>query len=99
MTQFSEETRQKIAELCRKNKVRELSIFGSRARGDNRPDSDYDLLVEFYPDSGIGLMEYCRLKLDLVNVLKKRVDLVSKKGLRDHVRENVLGDAEVIYEA
>ena len=99
MTQFSEETRQKIAELCRKNKVRELSIFGSRARGDNRPDSDYDLLDEFYPDSGIGLMEYCRLKLDLVNVLKKRVDLVSKKGLRDHVRENVLGDAEVIYEA
>jgi predicted nucleotidyltransferase len=33
MTQFSEETRAKIAELCRKNKVRELSIFGSRARG------------------------------------------------------------------
>ncbi|MBP9664519.1 MAG: nucleotidyltransferase family protein [Pyrinomonadaceae bacterium] len=99
MTQFSEETRQKIAELCRKNKVRELSIFGSRARGDCRPDSDYDLLVEFYPDSGIGLLEYCRFSLDLGDVLKKRVDLVSKKGLREHVRKNVLGDAQVIYEA
>lgn len=99
MTQFSEETRAKIADLCRKNKVRELSIFGSRARGDNRADSDYDLLVEFYPDAGIGLLEYCRLGLDLGDVLKKKVDLVSKKGLREHVRENVLGDAEVIYEA
>jgi len=99
MTQFSEETREKIAELCRKNKVRELSIFGSRARGDNRSDSDYDLLVEFQPDSGIGLLQYCRLGLDLGKVLKRRVDLVSKKGLREHVRDNVLGDAQVIYEA
>lgn len=99
MTQFSEETKKKIAELCRKNKVRELSIFGSRARGDNRPDSDYDLLVEFFPNSGIGLLEYCRLGIDLGDVLKKKVDLVSKKGLREHVRESVLGDAEVIYEA
>lgn len=99
MTQFSDETKQKIEELCRKNRVRELSLFGSRARGDNRPNSDYDLLVEFFPNSGIGLIEYCRLRLDLVKLLKKKVDLVSKKGLREHVRENVTGDAKVIYEA
>lgn len=99
MTQFSEETKQKIAELCRKNKVRELSIFGSRARGDNRADSDYDLLVEFFPNSGIGLLEYCRLGLDLGDILEMKVDLVSKKGLREHVRQNVLDDAQVIYEA
>ena len=47
--QFTEETKQQIFELCKKNKVKELSIFGSRARGDNREDSDYDLLVEFHP--------------------------------------------------
>ena len=99
MMQFSEETRAKIIELCKKNKVRELSIFGSRARGDNRPNSDYDLLVEFFPNAGIGLVEYCRLQLDLARVLRKRVDLVSKKGLREYVRENVLEDARVIYAA
>jgi uncharacterized protein len=99
MTQFTEETRKKIEELCKKNKVRELSLFGSRSRGDNKPNSDYDLLVEFFPNAGIGLVEYCRLQLDLARVLRKRVDLVSKKGLRAHVRENVLGDARVIYAA
>ena len=99
MTQFSDETKEKIVELCKKNKVRELSIFGSRARGDNRPNSDYDLLVEFFPDARIGLLEYCRLQLDLSDVFKKKVDLVSKKGLKEHVRENVFGDAMLIYEA
>ena len=99
MIQFSEETNTKIIELCKKNKVRELSIFGSRARGDNRPDSDYDLLVEFLPDARIGLLEYCRLQLDISDVLEKKVDLVSKKGLNEHVRENVFGDSLLIYEA
>ena len=99
MTQFSEETKAKIIELCKKNRVCELSIFGSRGRGDNKPNSDYDLLVEFFPNAGIGLVEYCRLQIDLARVLRKKVDLVSKKGLREHVRENVLGDAKVIYAA
>ena len=54
MTQFSDETKQKIVELCKKNKVPELCLFGSRSRGDHRPDSDYDLLVKFLPDPGIS---------------------------------------------
>jgi len=98
MMQFSEETKKKIVEICQKNKVRELSLFGSRARGDNKPNSDYDLLVEFYPNSGISLFEYSRMQIDLSDVLKCKVDLVSKKGLKEHVRENVLSDATLIYE-
>jgi len=38
MTRFSKETKEKIDELCRKNQVRELSLFGSRVHGDNRPE-------------------------------------------------------------
>ena len=97
--QFSEETRAKIAELCRKNKVRELSIFGSRARGDNRPDSDYDLLVEFLPNARVGLLQYSRMQIDLSDLLNRKVDLVTKTGLKDHLREEVLADATPIYEA
>ncbi len=99
MTQFSNETREKIAELCRKNRVRELSLFGSRARGDNRPDSDYDLLVDFLPNPGIGLIEYSRMQIDLSELLQTKVDLVAKKGLKEHVRDSVLADATTIYEA
>lgn len=99
MTQFSEETKRKIEELCRKNRVRELSLFGSRSRGDERPESDFDLLVEFLPDAGIGLIEYSRMQIDLSEILDTKVDLVTKKGLKDYVRDNVLADATPIYEA
>ena len=99
MTQFSEETKQKIAELCRRYKVRELSLFGSRARGDERPDSDLDLLVEFLPHSGIGLIEYSRMQIDLSELLQTKVDLVSKRWLNKRIRDRVLSDVKPIYEA
>jgi predicted nucleotidyltransferase len=41
----------KLADLCRRYQVCELSVFGSAARGEMRPDSDVDLLVEFHPDA------------------------------------------------
>jgi predicted nucleotidyltransferase len=97
VTQFSEETKKKIAELCKKNKVRELSLFGSRARGDNKVNSDYDLLVEFLPDSGIGLMEFVGLKSDLEELLGSGVDLVPKSGLKRRIRQRVLSEATNIY--
>ena len=55
----------KLAEVCRRSRVRELSFFGSAARGHMRPDSDVDLLVEFLPDAGIDLVDYAGLMLDL----------------------------------
>ena len=96
--QFSEETKEKIAELCRKNKVRELSIFGSRARGDHREDSDFDLLVDFLPNSGASLLDLAGLQIDLQQLLGARVDVVPKKGLKPIIRESVLADAKLIYE-
>jgi len=96
--QFTEETKQQIFELCRKNKVKELSIFGSRARGDHREDSDYDLLVEFQPSARIGLIEYSRMQIDLSDLLGRKVDLVPKNGLKPLIKERVLAEAEPIYE-
>ena len=98
MIQFSEDTRARIAELCKKNKVRELSLFGSRARGDNQPDSDFDLLVDFLPDSGVSLFEYCRMQIDLEEIIGQKVDLVDKTGLKKFVRDRVLAEAQPIYE-
>ena len=58
--------------------MRELSVFGSAARGEMRPDSDIDLLVEFLPEAEIGLLEHAGLMLDLSQLLGRKVDLVSK---------------------
>lgn len=97
MTQFSKETKEKIAELCRKNKVRELSLFGSHARGDSHSKSDYDFLIEFYPNSGNGLIEFINLKLDLEGLLGRDVDLVPKSGLKRRIRQRVLAEALSVY--
>ena len=75
----------KLADLCREYHFRELSVFGSVARGDMRPDDDIDLLVEFLPNADVGLIEHAGLRLDLERLLGKKVDLVSKNGLRPRI--------------
>jgi len=45
-----------IADICRRHQIRELSLFGSAARGEMRPDSDIDLLVDFLPGARPGLL-------------------------------------------
>ncbi|HWR51140.1 MAG TPA: nucleotidyltransferase family protein [Bryobacteraceae bacterium] len=79
--------------------MRELSLFGSAARGEMRPDSDIDLLVEFLPGTEIDLVDYAGLMLDLSGLLGRKVDLVSKKGLRPLIRESVLEEARLLYAA
>jgi uncharacterized protein len=88
-----------IEEICRKYHVRELSLFGSALRDDFRPDSDYDLLVEFEPDARIGLIKYVELQETLADLLCRRVDLVSKEGLKPRIRDKVLSSAEPVYAA
>src|SRR5881628_1882458 len=89
----------KLAELCRRYEVRELSLFGSAARGEMRPDSDIDLLVEFLPDAQVGLVEHAGLMLDLQRLLGRKVDLVSKNALKPRIRPYVLSDAQLVYAA
>ncbi len=99
MPLFSDETRSRIVELCRKHKVRELSLFGSRARGDNNAHSDFDFMVDFLPESGIGLIEFSGMQIELEELMKNRVDLVTKDGLKPLIREKILSEAQIIYEA
>jgi hypothetical protein len=79
--------------------VRELAVFGSAARGEMRPDSDVDLLVEFLPDAEVDLVDHAGLMLDLSRLLGRRVDLVSKRGLKPLIRESVLEQARLLYAA
>jgi hypothetical protein len=87
----------KLAEICRRYEVRELSIFGSTARGEMRADSDIDLLVEFLPEAQIGLLEFAGLMLDLEQLTGRRVDLASKRGLKPLIRDSILAEARPIY--
>ena len=89
----------KLVEVCRRYQVRELSVFGSAAHGKMRPDSDVDVLVEFLPQAEIGLLEYAGLMLDLSALIGRKVDLVSKSGLKPLIRNSVLEEAQLLYAA
>ena len=88
-----------IARICVRYHVAELSVFGSTARGSAGPESDIDLLVAFKPDVAIGLVGFNRLRRELEDGLGRRVDLVSKDGLKPVIRDEVLADAQVLYAA
>jgi hypothetical protein len=89
----------RLAELCRRYGVRELSLFGSAARGEARPNIDIDLLVEFLPEAEPGLLDHAGLMLDLAALLGRKVDLVSKNALKPLIRDSVIQDSRRLYAA
>lgn len=91
--------RAKLAELCRRRRIRRLALFGSVLRDDFGPDSDVDVLVEFEPGHtpGLGLADI----EDELSALfgGHRVDLVTEKSLHRLIRNQVLSSAQVQYAA
>ena len=88
-----------IAVICRRHRVKELSVFGSVARGEMRPDSDVDLLVEFQSDADVSLLEHFAAEREFSELLGRKVDLVSKRALRAALKQDVLSQARLIYAA
>jgi hypothetical protein len=73
--------------------VRHAALFGSRARGDEGPDSDTDIMVELDPDAPIGVYEYVGLKEYIASLLDGSVDVVNRDGLKPYVKPAVTADA------
>ena len=81
-------------EIFRKFGVSKIGIFGSFARGEEKPESDIDIFVTFSPGKKT-FDNYMGLKNHLASLFKRKVDLVTYDGLNPHIRESVLN--EVIY--
>ena len=88
-----------IASICRRYGVRELSVFGSAARGEMRLDSDIDLLVDFLSDARPGLLGLSALTREFSALLGRRVDVAVKPALKPRIRHSVLADAQLVYAA
>ena len=91
--------RERIAEFCRRNHIRKLSLFGSVLRDDFGPDSDVDVLVEFEPGAVVGLIRLAGMEIELSEMLGRKVDLNTAGFLSRHFRGRVLAEAEVQYDA
>jgi predicted nucleotidyltransferase len=82
-------TKQK-QELRQKYRVREIGIFGSYVRGEQKKQSDVDLLVEFEEPSNLTLLGFIRLENYLSEILGVKVDLVEKDTLKPRIGKRVL---------
>ena len=75
--------------------VTHAALFGSRARGDNRPDSDTDIMVEIDPNADISVYEYVGLKRYIATLLEGPVDVIDRDALRPHIRRPA--ESEAVY--
>ena len=87
---------QKIAEYFKTQPVLKAWLFGSFARGEQREDSDVDILI--IPEKSVGLFKLSGMLLDLQDLLKIKVDLVTEKGLMPFAHESANRDKILIYE-
>lgn len=90
--------KEKIAEFCRRNRIRRLAFFGSVLRDDFRPESDVDVLVEFEPEARVGLIMLAGMEIELGQQLGRKVEMHTVKGLNPYFKNDVIGTAEVQYE-
>lgn len=88
--------RDKIAEFCRKNHIRRLSLFGSVLRDDFDADSDIDVLVEF-EDGHVPGLAFFGMEEELSRIMGRKVDLSTPQFLSPYFRDEVLAEAEVQY--
>lgn len=72
--------------------IKRLRVFGSVVRGEDTPESDVDLLVEF--ETPTGLFGYCNIQRRLGEMLGRKVDLVTEEALHPALRDKILSEAK-----
>jgi predicted nucleotidyltransferase len=88
----------RLAAICNKYGIAELKIFGSRARGEGRPDSDIDVLYTLLPGRRLG-WDIEQLADELTELFGRQVDLVSLRSLHPLLQPSVLAEARPLYAA
>ncbi len=90
-----EEIKRKITPVLDFYGVKRAAVFGSAARGEAKPDSDVDILVELHEP--LGLLKFAKLNYTLEDALEKKVDLIKSNSIKPSFRDNILKSAVYIY--
>jgi predicted nucleotidyltransferase len=73
--------------------VMHAALFGSVARGDAKPSSDIDIMIEIEPDAPVGVYEYMGIKEYIAGLFEGKVDVVDRDGLKPYIRPAATADA------
>lgn len=87
----------KLEEICHKYQVEFLGVFGSVARGEQRTESDMDLLVRFSPDAKVGFFKLYDIEQDFSRFLRRRVEIVTQSSLNPYIKDRVYSDLQSVY--
>lgn len=87
-----------VTDFCRKYRIRRLALFGSVLRSDFEPDSDVDVLVEFEEGATPGF-GFVAIEHELSEILGRRADLHTRASLSRYFRDEVIREAETVYDA
>lgn len=79
-----------ITAILKKYGIKEAGVFGSVARGEDRPTSDIDIMIQM--GKTLNLFEYARLQIDLEKSTGKKVDLVSKNHIKPRLKPYIMKD-------
>lgn len=78
--------------------IKSVAIFGSHVHGTAKEDSDVDVLIEFMPNATVGFFKLAQIQRSLRDFLGKKVDLLTPEAISKYFRNEVLGEAEQVYE-
>lgn len=89
---------EKLAEICRKNDIVFMAMFGSFVRGEQNARSDVDVAIEFDTSKGKSLLDLINVEDELRRIFKRKVDLGIFSSLNPYIMEDVKKEMRVIYE-
>ncbi len=89
---------ERLREVCERYGIASLEVFGSVARGEDRGDSDIDLLYVLKPDVRLGFRLF-DFEDELADLFGRSVDLIARRSVNKYLREQVLADARPLYAA
>jgi len=90
--------REELIAVLRQNHIVFAAVFGSRAKGTSRPDSDYDLMVEFKPEAHIGYFKFFQIEKNIKEYLKFPVDLITTRGTNKRLHDEIDRTKVVLYD-
>ncbi|HUV67858.1 MAG TPA: nucleotidyltransferase family protein [Sedimentisphaerales bacterium] len=78
--------------------IKWLAIFGSYVSGEAKESSDVDVLIDFTQDAHVGFFKYVRIRRALSEMLGLEVDMVTPQALSKYIKDDILQQAETVYE-